>query len=91
MTASPALARISRSSPSELDNLMAHESYWQRRLTDVTLKAAATGNERLRAVYLDLAAHYVSMSELCTARAPTRPREAQTRMHDLTTRQTGTP
>jgi hypothetical protein len=44
---------------------MAQESYWHRRLTDVTLKAAAANDQRLREVYLELAAHYVSMARLC--------------------------
>jgi hypothetical protein len=44
---------------------MAQESYWHRRLTEVTLRAAAARDPRLREVYLELAAHYVSMARLC--------------------------
>ncbi len=68
---------------------MAHETYWQRRLTDVTLKASATGNQRLRAVYLDLAAHYVSMAQLCTTGSSTPPREARIARYASTRAQPG--
>jgi hypothetical protein len=72
-----------------LDNLMAHETYWQRRLTDVTLKASATRDQRLRAVYLELAAHYVSMSELCSPRTPTAYSQPGVSEYDPTRAQRG--
>ena len=68
---------------------MAHENYWHRRLAEVTLKASVTGNQRLRAVYHDLAAHYVSMAELCRAGAATRPNEAGLSINDSARAQTG--
>lgn len=46
---------------------MSKDSYWELRLLDATRKAAETQNPRLRSVYMQLAAHYVSMAKLCSA------------------------
>ena len=46
---------------------MSNDSYWELRLLEATRKAAETSNPRLRVVYMQLAAHYVSMARLCSA------------------------
>ena len=53
---------------------MIQESYWHRRSTEVMLKAAEAKDQRLREIYLELAAHYVSMARMCVTGAPTRPK-----------------
>ena len=52
---------------------MIQESYWHRRSTEVMLKAAEAKDQRLREIYLELAAHYVSMARICVRGAPKRP------------------
>lgn len=45
--------------------MMSATRYWDRRLFEATRNAAEADLPELRATYIELAAHYASMSRLC--------------------------